>query len=274
MSDGALPSDSVAVVIVNFRTPELTVASAVSALRQSEVAEVVIVDNASGDASCSIIRSRFADEPRVRLVESAENTGFGAGNNLGVDHTTSRFVFLLNSDAVLHGGTIAALVRQWHTLDRPGPIAPIVYCADGVTRQSDSIGRFPTPCNLLLRRVHRRVSATRPDFVSGCAMFLDRAEFVAIGGFDPGFFMYFEDVQLCWRFRRTGRRASTCGEGAVTHLGGRSYANHDSQRADYFTAQDHLLRSMGVGAMRLKIVHGARSLLLRPRFPRRSPLGA
>ena len=81
---GPWPDDelrSVSVIIVNFRTPDLTIEAIESALGQPEANEIIVVDNASNDASVERLSTRYADEGRVRLISLSENVGFGRGNN-------------------------------------------------------------------------------------------------------------------------------------------------------------------------------------------------
>src|SRR5689334_13264187 len=114
----------VSVLIVNFRTAELTGKAVESSLAQPEAEEVIVVDNASGDESVPYLRARFGDEPRVKIVESAENVGFGRANNLAEKEASQLFLFLLNSDAEFHEACLAKLLAHWPTLDRPGILAP------------------------------------------------------------------------------------------------------------------------------------------------------
>ena len=113
---------------------------------------------------------------------------------------------------------------------------------------------------MLLRRIHRNIPEDKPDFVSGCAMLIERSEFDAIGGFDERFFMYFEDVELCWRLRKNGKYAYRCLTAHVTHLGGKSYRDHSSQRDDYAEAQDLLFRVMSTPKPAIQLLRAARSV--------------
>ncbi len=236
---------SVSVLIVNFRTPELTAAAVQSALDEPETAEVVVVDNASGDASVSELRERFEGEPRVRLIASPENLGFGRANNLAEQGCTSEFVFLLNSDATLHPGSLRVLIARWNTLDRPGILAPAVYLPDGKTLQADAIGPFPTVKRLITRETKQYGNSLTPDWVSGCAALMLREDYEAVGGFDPDIFMYYEDVLLCHAIRKLGKGVFRCLEAGVTHLGGGSIESRWNRKAVYYSAQDIMLRKIG-----------------------------
>ena len=257
-AEDAVPA--VTVVIVNFRTPHLTESAARSALAQPETAHIVLVDNRSGDDSLELLRCEFASEPRVSMLQTDQNRGFGAGNNFGVRAASTPFVFFLNSDAILHPGALGALVAHWYAVERPGAIAPFVFCEDGRSLQTDAAGMFPTPMRLLSRRTLVGSECVRPDFVSGCAMLVDRGQFERLGGFDEHFFMYFEDVDLCKRLHDANLTIHRCSRAAVTHLGGRSYRRTGLQKADYSAAQDRLLRKHGASHAALQSVRLGRRL--------------
>ena len=258
VANHAAAEGAVTVVIVNFRTPHLTESAARSALAQPETALVVIVDNCSADESVEFLRRAFSSESRISILESNRNVGFGAGNNHATRSARTPFLFLLNSDAVLHPGALAALLSCWGTVDRPGALAPVVFCADGKTKQKDAVGRFPTPFRLISRRLAVADDCTQPDYVSGCAILVDRMKFESLGGFDERFFMYFEDVDLCRRLRDDRLTIHRCPSAAVTHLGGQSYRRRGPQKADYVTAQDLLLRKHGAGSVAMLAVRLAR----------------
>jgi GT2 family glycosyltransferase len=227
-----VPPVRVAVVIVNYRTKDLTSTAIRSVLDEPEVEEVVVVDNGSGDDSGPALRTQFSDSP-VRLVESPTNIGFGQGVNLGVKACRAPFLLLLNSDAVVRPGSVGLLARALATDESVGVVAPAVYVADGRTLQGDVFGPLPKP-RAMLRRLRSPSRDTRfPGWVSGVAMLLRRTDFMAIGGFDPDFTVYMEDVDLCRRLVLAGKRVSREPAASVVHLGGMSSASRQD-RFDQF----------------------------------------
>ena len=239
--------DGVAVVIVNFRTKELTADAVRSVVDDPLVSEVVVVDNGSGDGSADHLRAAL---PAVRVVESATNLGFGRGVNLGVEATSAPFLFLLNSDAAARPGALATLRRR---LDDPtvGVVAPAVYRADGHTLQGDAHGRLPAP-RALLRTTGGGPADLEPGWVSGVAMMLRRQDFVALGGFDPDFTMYLEDVDLCRRLRAAGLRVVREPAASVVHLGGRSAVASVDRVDQYHRSKAVYLRKAGAGPLQLR----------------------
>lgn len=233
-------------IIVNFRTKELTADAVRSVIADPLVTEVVVVDNGSGDGSAEYLRSALAG---VRVVESPENLGFGRGMNLGVEAAAAPFLFLLNSDATARPGSVAALRRALD--DRTvGVVAPAVYQADGRTLQPDAHGPLPAP-RALLRTRGGGPDDREPGWVSGVAMMLRREDFVALGGFDPDFTMYLEDVDLCRRLRAAGRRVVREPAAAVVHQGGGSAAGGLARADQFHRSKAVYLRKAGAGGVQL-----------------------
>lgn len=268
----------VAVVVVNFRTQELTVDAVRSVLVDPAVAEVVVVDNGSGDGSAAFLRSALSDPP-VRVVESPTNLGFGRGVNLGVAASHAPFVFLLNSDAVARPGALDALRRVLAEDSGVGVVAPAVYLADGRTLQDGAYGPMPAP-RALLRTKHggrgRRSdrSDCAPGWVSGVAMMMRRDVFESIGGFDPDFVMYLEDVDLCRRIRDAGMLVAREPSASVVHLGGRSAMMPADRVEQFHRSKAVYLRKAGAGPLQLwsasvlGVLKGAEQRV-RSRFPGR-----
>jgi GT2 family glycosyltransferase len=260
-----------AVVIVNYRTKALTSEAVASALAEAEVKEIVVVDNASGDDSAEYLRSAH-DDPRLRVLQSEWNRGFGPAVNLGAGACHSPLLFILNSDATLVPGSLGTLALALVQDQNIGVIAPAVYESDGRSLQPATYGRLPTRRDIFLGNAWARPSArhdrdaARPGWVSGVAMLLRREDFLAIGGFDEGFSMYFEDIDLCRRIRAAGKSVRREPSAGVVHRGGKSWQSkrdqkrrfHESklryfQKLDANVLELALLRLMGI--IRTKTAH-------------------
>lgn len=232
------------VIIVNYRTMELTLAAVQSALREPEVREVFVFDNASGDGSADFLRASVP-ESVVRVHEERSNLGFARASNLAAAEVTCPLLLLLNSDATLVAGAVGALARALVEHKEAGVMAPSVYEADGVTLQNDAYGAFPQAFPRPFKRTSL-ASTRNPDWVSGVAMMFRRKDFLDIGGFDEGFRMYLEDVDICRRLRRQGSVALREPAAAVHHLGGQSWTSsvqktESYQRSKvYYFRKDHL----------------------------------
>lgn len=244
------------VIIVNFRTMALTAAAIASVLSEVEVREVVVVDNASGDGSADRLRSTFADDP-VRVVESDRNRGFGPAVNLAVTSCRAPLLLILNSDAEILPGSLGRLVRALVADDSTGVVAPAVYEPDGQTLQAGTYGRLPGRRDIVFGNGWTKPpeaedsDGTTPEWVSGVAMLLRRADFEALGGFDEGFGMYFEDIDLCRRLRDAGksvRRELTAG---VVHGLGQSWQSRRDQRRRFHESKLRYFQKLGATRLEL-----------------------
>lgn len=220
-----------AAVVVSYNTREL-LRECLESVREEGPSEIVVVDNASADGSPEMVRALF---PEVRLLADGGNPGFGAAANRGIAACRSPYVLLLNGDTRVRPGALAALGRE---LDRPPRAAiagPLLRNPDG-TRQPSCfpfLGPFEVlVMNTYLNRLFRRTRRFRPVYstlpagevpwVKGAALAIRREAFEGIGGFDEAYFLYGEEMDLCWRLRRAGWRVRFTPEAEVVHVEGAS----------------------------------------------------
>ncbi len=215
----------IAVVIVNWNAREDVLAGLASLMGQIDPArdEIVVVDNGSSDGSAVAIRRDF---PAVRVVEARENLGFAEGCNRGIEATRSEWVFLFNNDAVAEPGCLAELRRVAAGAPADvGMLQPLlVFTARPTHVNSSGVVVFSTGSAMdrhFGATVEEAESAGDP-FCSTAGAALYRRSMLegvrlARGHFDPGFFMYFEDVDLGWRCRLAGYRALYVPRSRVRH---------------------------------------------------------
>lgn len=226
----------IAVVVLNYRTPALVLDCLESLIPEldSETDTVVLVDNASGDGSVETIRSGIVEHDwrGIVIVESPHNGGFSYGNNLGVRSCRAEAYLLLNSDTLVVQGAIEKLWRRLESDSRIGLVGPRVEGSDGVAQVS--CFRFPSPISEFvsaaatgpLERMMRRwvvplgiVEETGEfPWISFCAVMVRREVFEQLGGMDDGFFMYFEDVDFCYRARDEGWKMIYEPSARIVHL--------------------------------------------------------
>ena len=234
----------IAVVIVNYRTPELVI-EALQSVADSRAPETaltaMIIDNASGDASAEIIGSAvaapgFADW--VTFVPQAVNGGFGWGNNQAVLHLAQRastpdFVLFLNPDAVLRPGALARLHRTFAVHPECGVVGASLLDADGTA--GNFAFREPTVGREFIRasrlaRLGRLVgiegtqieAAGEADWVTGAAFMARWTTLAQAGLFDDGYFLYFEEIELMRRIRAAGWTVRYEPDAHVLHRAGSS----------------------------------------------------
>ncbi|MFZ0668179.1 MAG: glycosyltransferase family 2 protein [Acidimicrobiales bacterium] len=247
---------SVSGVVVNYRTKELTKSAVESILCEPEVADVVVVDNASGDGSAELLRQDLVD-PRVKVVASDTNRGFGQGVNLGVANATetSEFLLFLNSDAVVEPGALGPLVQALRSDQQIAIAAPLIVAPSGET-QIDSHGVFPSLRTMVFRTNRHPPDDLQPDWVSGAAMLVRRAAFDQVGGFDPAFHMYLEDVDLCKRLREQAWNIRRVAESRVRHQSGGS--GKTAEQTDmYHRSLVTLMRKQGAPKLEVTLVSAA-----------------
>lgn len=263
VSTGQLPTAlDLDVVIVNFDSGD----HLRSCLEHIEEAgkgltfDVVIFDNASTDGSADGVEQI---NPRVRVIRSPVNLGYGAACNRGVGATTAPYVCLLNPDIVPEPGSLTQMVRALSERTDIGVLGPRLVNPDGSVYPSCRVvpgltvaighalfGIFSE--NNPFTRAYKLVDLNREreqevDWVSGAAMFVRREAFCEVDGFDEGFFMYVEDLDLCARMKLRGWKAVYYpGAQMLHHVAG------SSRRAPYKMIRHHHFSLIRYAALRMK----------------------
>lgn len=199
-------------------------------------AEVIVVDNASADGSVAMLARGF---PWVQVIDNRENLGFTRANNQGLAASRGRYVLFLNPDTELAPAALGLLLGYAETHPQVGIIGPQLRYGDGSLQSSRR--RFPTlatfflestvvqrwwPRNRVLSRYYvldqPDDAASQVDWVVGACMLLRRMVLDQIGGFDEGFFMYSEELDLCRRAVDAGWQVVYLPAAVVTHHEGKS----------------------------------------------------
>lgn len=234
-------SNQIVVSIINYKTVEMTIRCAQSALDALKGHDglVVVVDNASDDGSDTVLSDWVADhaeKARLKLVLSQINTGFSGGHNLGMGAAEADFYLLLNSDALLQPGFFEAMMPVAHANPKAGLIAPVIQGEDGHIQ--DSCFRFHSPGSEIIRaactgpvtRLLKRYDVslgTDPDtdqidWVSFACVLL-RGDMVAdLGPMDEGYFLYYEDAEYSLRAGRAGWQIARAADARAVHFRGGS----------------------------------------------------
>lgn len=189
--------------------------------------KVVVVDNASKDGTAQQIR---VSHPWVRVIESGGNIGFGRGCNLGLAEADTPYGLLLNPDALLPEEALKLLVAFMDAHPKAMAAAPATWVYGD--SQLQNAGGLPSPLEILkvAAGVSSHVRGTSPinpgqppfrtDWLGGGIMLLRMAHFRQLGGFDPAFFLYFEETDLCRRAVDAGFELWAVGEAVARHIGG------------------------------------------------------
>jgi len=200
--------------------------------------EVIVIDNASYDGSFELVEKEF---PQVRFIQSNENSGFARGNNLAFRESWGEFVLLLNPDTEMMDDSVATMIAHLRSDRSAGAVGCRVLNSDQ-SLQGQCVQAFPTIWNQVLladalQRVfpRSRLWGRRPVFdyqdqpldaevVSGSCMMVRRTVFEEVGGFNEQYYMYGEDVDLCYKIRRAGHAVRYVGSKKLLHHGGASSA--------------------------------------------------
>lgn len=222
------------IIIVNWNTRELLAQclSSVYAYPPISSFEVWVVDNASKDNSIEMIKGRF---PQVRLIENQANVGFARANNQAIRESTGKYVLLLNPDTEVRSGALDALVRFMGEQFQAGAAGALLLNPD----ESLQTSCYPAPTlsRELWRLFHLDVlipygryhmagwDINQPrevDVVQGAALILRRTALDQIGLMDDTYFMYSEEVDLCYRLQKSGWSLFWIPQSKVVHYGGQS----------------------------------------------------
>jgi hypothetical protein len=272
MTSDPTTDPEVSVIVVSWNTRELTRACLESVRNHARARplEVVVVDNDSADGSVDMVR---ADFPEATLVVNSANLGFGRGVNAGLAVARGKHIMLLNSDTLLEDDVVDRLVSALEVEPDVGLVGAGLSYPDG--RLQPSCGRFPSlgrelaslvsPGNLLGRlgsaprfpspfHSHADHASDRDvDWVAGACL-LARAEAVEdVGPFDDRIFLFGEEWDWCWRFRKAGWRVVHRPAASVVHVGSASMESSGPWRvrallsAYHYVLAKHRGRWHGVG---------------------------
>lgn len=223
------------VIILNYGTPDLTLASAESALPEIEAlgGVLTLVDNASPDGSARRLADwcdQKAGKP-VCLVMSPVNGGFAAGNNLGLREADADFYLLLNSDTLVEPGALRALLDAMRADAKLGLAGPVILDKSGQPATSRFRKRTPfsefveaAGLDFFYRRFRRHVvpifekETAPPDWISFACVMLRKEMIDEVGFLDENYFMYFEDSAYCLKAGAAGWKMRRVENAAIRHF--------------------------------------------------------
>ncbi len=283
-----------AAVVVNYEAGDCLIDCVTTLLADASAApvEIVVVDNASTDDSVAKLR---LVRPEIRIIETGENLGYSAAANAGIAATSAAVVAVFNADLQINPGTGAALLARFNNEPDLGAAGPAVFSTAGthfpsarnVPRLRDTVGHGTLGAVMPKNRFSRRYKeldadpkrSRDVDWVSGAAIWLRRSALNQVGGWDDGYFMYVEDVDLCWRLGKAGWRVAYEPEGSVVHIGAvstnrhpyRMIIAHHRSLGRFASKRWHgwkrilLLPAAIYLALRALVIMGARALRFRPK---------
>jgi GT2 family glycosyltransferase len=245
------------VVVCTFNREALLRECLASIFRTADMqsTEVIVVENGSTDGTVEMVRTDF---PTVRLIVLPTSVGYCVANNVGAAAATAPYLMLLNDDAVLIGNAADGLVRHLERRPDVKCLGPLVLLASGAP-QPRVFGNLPSLWRIAAQSLYlgmllpgfvafegvdgRRVGpAGAVGWISGVCMVTRRADFLSVGGFDESFYMYCEDIDLCWKLTQHGGRVVRDEKFSVLHYGGGQAASVTAQIRNSLLQQRNLLK--------------------------------
>lgn len=254
----------ISIIIPNYQS-ERYLAKCVASLRGhiSDVSyEIIIVNNDSTRIS-SLLPS---DD--VVIIEAESNGGFAKACNMGARAARGKTLFFLNPDTEIVSGNIQDLIAVFSD-PLVGIAAPRIMATDEKI-QPWSTGYTINLLEVILNNLgiirsknlwKKNTPINQPDWTSGAALAISRDSFAKISGFDENFFMYFEDVDLCKRIKEQSLKILVLPSIQVLHLGGKSSADSNKQKQQYYASQDYYFKKH-FGFFSLFFLKSSRGLVL------------
>ena len=220
--------------------------------------EVLVIDNASFDGSEEMIRKEY---PHVKFIQSQENLGFARANNLAFEHSTGKVILFLNPDTEVIGPALQCMVDCLESAPDAGVVGPTLLNSDR-SIQTNCIQSFPSILNQVLDSEYLR--ATFPKWslwgnralfegtshsvavegISGACLMIQKSIFEDVGRFSSEYFMYGEDMDLCYKVQRAGWNNYYVGKATVIHHGGQSTTSWSDKQLSSVVMRESLLSFM------------------------------
>ena len=231
----------VSIIIVNYGTENYIINAIDSVIAKTKRIsyEVIIVDNASPNDTFRVLEERYARQENIRCLRLDENVGFGRANNAGYEQSSGRYVLCLNPDTELRNNAIDILSDYLDNHPEAGGCGGNLFQKDGHLCGSYRM-LFPSVSwefsfmtyyvfEVLRYGRNRRYNMTgRPidvAIITGADLMIRRSVIESTGFFDPAFFMYYEDADLCYRIRKNGYRLTSVPQAEIYHYEGKSSKN-------------------------------------------------
>ncbi len=238
------PEPSFTIIIVNWNTGDLLSSCLTSIMKNIDPldqlkTEIIVVDNGSSDDSIQLVQTHF---PWVKLIRNEQNVGFARANNQGIAANNAEYIVLLNSDTIIHESALYLLLDFMKTHPEAGVCGPRLINQDGTLQPSC----YPmlTPEKefwrlLFLDRIYPKasyplndwdmMSSKQVEVLKGACLMLRRTALNEVGLLDEQYFMYSEEIDLCYRMAQLGWQIWYIPSSVVTHFGAASSSKMQEQ---------------------------------------------
>jgi len=243
----------VSIIILTYNTQDLCKRCLDELLPETQgiSSEVIVVDNGSKDDTIDMLRTEY---PQVKSIKLEKNIGFGAGNNVGYKEAKGKYIIILNSDAFMTPGSLKKSIELMETHPKAGIGGAKLISPDGSWQPSARA--YPSFLNDILMRTGLNARYPKSkffgrcdrtwapidqdaevDWVPGAFSIIRKEGLEKLGFFDERFFLYYEEVDLCKRFKDAGYQIWYWPEIIVTHIGGETTKNDKSQHFSKTSSQ-------------------------------------
>ena len=221
-----MKTEGIAAIVVTHASEETIGACLARVLASEGVTQVRVIDNDSRDATMEIVQRHALSDPRLRFIANPDNPGFATACNQGAADSDAPWLAFVNPDLMLEPDTLSRLREVAEALD-PALVGAELVGEDGVhdpasrRRAPDFAAMLASPAarDLVVPRAEGE-AVQQVDAVSGALLLLPRPLFRLVGGFDEGYRLHAEDLDLCRRVRQFGARVATANDIEVLHVRG------------------------------------------------------
>ena len=259
------------IIIVNYNTYHLTKQTITSVLTQNNHLsyEIILVDNGSTDGSIEALEEDFRDDEHIHMIKNIANLGFSKANNMGIKRSRGEYILLLNSDTEVKGDCISLCLKQMEENAHLGALGCKVVLPSGKLDHACKRG-FPTPKASLyyFLKLHKynpkkfgqydalhlgEDEVGEVDSLTGAFMLMPRRVLDEVGFLDEDFFMYGEDIDLCYRIKEAGYGILYYPEAQIIHYKGGSSKRrrhkviYDFHQAMWIFYKKHYIKEYNLG---------------------------
>ena len=245
------------IIIVNYNVKEFlqNLIHSIEKASTNLTKEIIIIDNASDDGSVEFIKEKF---PQIKLIANQTNLGFGKANNIGLKQAAGKYILLINPDTLVAEDTFEKMIQFFENNPDAGLAGCKILNPDG-TLQLACRRSFPGPWTSFTKvtglstlfpnsKIFARYNLTyldenktcEVDAISGSFMMMRKEVFEKVGGFDEQFFMYGEDLDLCYRIQKAGVKVFYVHSTQIIHYKGESTRRSSLDETKVFYSAMHL----------------------------------
>lgn len=276
----------IAIIVLNLNGLKNTI-ECLTSLQKLKVknwqVNIIVVDNNSQDNSVSLIKKKF---PEVQVILNKKNLGYAEGNNIGINYTLKKgidFILLLNNDTLVDRNLLIGLIENSKKDNKIGIASPKIFFAPGHEFHKDRYGKEERGKviwyagglmdwkNILPS--HRGVDevdqgqydqVTKTDFATGCCILVKREVFEKIGLLDKKYFLYWEDVDICERAKRSGFKVVFIPQSVLWHKNASSAGGAGGNLSVYYQTRNRMLFAFKYATLKTKLAvlkEGIRKLI-------------